>query len=160
QRLRIRLADRRRTLHHLVEQVLEVCAAPLERRRVHVREVVRDHFHAQLLRGHPARRGANRWIHRQYPRQETRPIWFAIVPFTLSTSFMVLCTAAWLRSTVIISTLVCSVSTLLSSSEPCSTRRISGATSSSTASVRNRLAPSWSTASRSAGATTRSVAIV
>src|SRR5690606_28884104 len=32
QRLRIRLADRRRTLHHLVEQVLEVCAAPLDRK--------------------------------------------------------------------------------------------------------------------------------
>jgi hypothetical protein len=50
-------------LHRLVEQVLEVRAAPLEAGGVDVREVVGDDLGAKLLRHHAAGRGAECWVH-------------------------------------------------------------------------------------------------
>src|SRR5262249_7692447 len=46
-----------------IEQVLELRAATLEARGVHVREVVRDDFGSGLLRGHSGRGGSECGIH-------------------------------------------------------------------------------------------------
>src|SRR5205085_2631490 len=61
--VRLGAAEDLRTLHGLVEQVLELRSAALEARGVHVREVVRDDFGAGLLRGHSGRGGSESGIH-------------------------------------------------------------------------------------------------
>ncbi len=62
-RLALGLSDDGGALHGLIEQVLEVRAAALEAGRVHVREVVRDDFGAELLRDHAAGGGAEGGVH-------------------------------------------------------------------------------------------------
>ena len=63
-RVRLRAAEDLRSLHRLIEQVLELRATTLEAGGIHVREIVRDDFGAGLLRGHAGRGGAEGGIHR------------------------------------------------------------------------------------------------
>src|SRR5581483_8497588 len=64
-RRRLRAVGARRAgrAERLVEEILEVGAALLEPRRVHVRQVVGDHVDVQLLRLHAGRRGVERADH-------------------------------------------------------------------------------------------------
>src|SRR5690606_30081814 len=101
------LRNRARALYRLVEEVLEVRATALERRRIDVGEVVRDHLGADLLRHHASGGGAECWIHDlswgrwfgtdEYGacrRQIGRARSLAMVPRISSSVVMVFCAAA------------------------------------------------------------------